>query len=1045
MTLTTPYQASFYVGDGVTKTFPFVFEEVSDNFVKVIVSHIDGTTSIPTYTVDLDLKQVVFGDETPAPTADDIVCIYRETPTIQDTPFKTLEGYNAKALENILSKIVAMIQEIKSNYFSTQVLQGDPWQLDLLKSADDGATVNIDYVAKKLVKGLYFQITNGNLQVSADGISYITMPKSADIVEFRQVQTVLEDLTVQYRLQYRIGNEWFNAESNAEATADEAKQIAEEARNIASDAKDIAQDASDKVDGFDDRITQAEQDASDAKDIAQDASDAVSAHITDTNNPHSVTVAQIGALPDTTKYGAALSLTIDSTTYVVTAQLKDQDGNNLGTAQTIDLPLESVVVSGSYDSATKEVVLTLQGGSTIKFSVADLVSGLQTEITALNMLDADLVDDTTSTHKFVTTTEKSTWNGKQDEISDLATIRSDAQAGKAASDTIATYGDIVTHNVSEFATATQGTKADTALQTGDNVSELVNDAGYLVMGDLTNFVTKNTAQTISGLKTFSADITLNGTTSIKNTTNGVSYTMLYRDASGIHVGTSTQALLFAGSNTRPKFNNNDIAMLSDIPTAVSQLTNDTGFITNAVNDLQNYTLTSDLATVATSGSYNDLSNKPTIPTVNDATITITQGGVTKGSFSLNQASGDTIALDAGGGGGSGYYPDLFDWKWADHEISDMSWLRADTFSWQDGTVYSDAYQHLADDISGKTLQSETIDGTTIQFYLADDGHKICPATQESNVTAIYTATGVAWYYILDTDNTRFKLPRTKFGVTGLRDTVGKYVAPGLPNITGSFNTGDRRTHISDVTGAFYRATASSNQWVSQSGVQGNTQGVGFDASGSNSIYGNSTTVQPPATQQYLYFYVGQFSQSAVEQTAGLNASLFNGKADTDLNNLSSDGEERVFQPGIVLPFAGSTAPSGWLVCDGSAVSRTTYADLFTTIGTTYGVGDGSTTFNLPNISDCFVQGGTPGTTHSAGLPNITGSFLPYASRGAIWANSGSVSGAFKRGTSVSGTPQTAASGGGQSLDFDASGSNSIYGNSTTVQPKSVAMLYCIKY
>lgn len=66
------------------------------------------------------------------------------------------------------------------------------------------------------------------------------------------------------------------------------------------------------------------------------------------------------------------------------------------------------------------------------------------------------------------------------------------------------------------------------------------------------------------------------------------------------------------------------------------------------------TQTVTLATVATSGSYNDLSNKPTIPTVNNSTITFTQGGVTKGSFTLNQASGDTIALDAGGGGGSSY-------------------------------------------------------------------------------------------------------------------------------------------------------------------------------------------------------------------------------------------------------------------------------------------------------------------------------------------------------------------------------------------------------
>lgn len=56
-----------------------------------------------------------------------------------------------------------------------------------------------------------------------------------------------------------------------------------------------------------------------------------------------------------------------------------------------------------------------------------------------------------------------------------------------------------------------------------------------------------------------------------------------------------------------------------------------------------------LSNVAKSGDYNDLTNKPTIPTVSDATIIITQGGVQKGSFTLNQASGDTIALDAGGG------------------------------------------------------------------------------------------------------------------------------------------------------------------------------------------------------------------------------------------------------------------------------------------------------------------------------------------------------------------------------------------------------------
>jgi microcystin-dependent protein len=53
--------------------------------------------------------------------------------------------------------------------------------------------------------------------------------------------------------------------------------------------------------------------------------------------------------------------------------------------------------------------------------------------------------------------------------------------------------------------------------------------------------------------------------------------------------------------------------------------------------------------------------------------------------------------------------------------------------------------------------------------------------------------------------------------------------------------------------------------------------------------------------------------------------------------------------GVILPYGGSTAPAAWLLCDGSAKSRTTYASLFAAIGTSYGVGDGSTTFNVPDL------------------------------------------------------------------------------------------------
>src|SRR5574343_1191335 len=60
--------------------------------------------------------------------------------------------------------------------------------------------------------------------------------------------------------------------------------------------------------------------------------------------------------------------------------------------------------------------------------------------------------------------------------------------------------------------------------------------------------------------------------------------------------------------------------------------------------------------------------------------------------------------------------------------------------------------------------------------------------------------------------------------------------------------------------------------------------------------------------------------------------------------------------GAVIAYSGATAPIGYLLCNGQAVSRTTYADLFTAIGTTYGAGNGSTTFNVPNLVGQFIRG-----------------------------------------------------------------------------------------
>ena len=87
--------------------------------------------------------------------------------------------------------------------------------------------------------------------------------------------------------------------------------------------------------------------------------------------------------------------------------------------------------------------------------------------------------------------------------------------------------------------------------------------------------------------------------------------------------------------------------------------------------------------------------------------------------------------------------------------------------------------------------------------------------------------------------------------------------------------------------------------------------------------------------------------------------------------------------GVVQLFAGSTAPNGWLICNGQAVSRTTYAALFAVIGTTYGAGNGSTTFNVPNLVNRTVRGSNSlGKTGGADTVTLSTSNLPAHSHGA---------------------------------------------------------------
>lgn len=322
---------------------------------------------------------------------------------------------------------------------------------------------------------------------------------------------------------------------------------------------------------------------------------------------------------------------------------------------------------------------------------------------------------------------------------------------------------------------------------------------------------------------------------------------------------------------------------------------------------------------------------------------------------------------------NGAFPLLYSF-WSDHEIDDMAYLRADTFSWQSGATYTGAYNELETQYTDVDSTTETVDGIT--YKVTPKGYKIALPDQEQAILNKYTITGQAWYYILDVENVRFKLPRTKYGFTGLRTTVGSDVKAGLPAMTesgahthtrGTMELTGSTTNFLQTngtrTGVFSNTqngttTGNStgkgpNSWTplnfnASLGWSGETSSNGTHTHGFNGIE-TTNTVQPPATQMYLYFYVGNFTQSAVENTAGLNAELFNNKADNNLANLNAEGEahfdSRYLKPsqketitswafpsgksdnltpalntaydapaaGIFAITAKSTAPSGWVI------------------------------------------------------------------------------------------------------------------------------------
>ena len=282
---------------------------------------------------------------------------------------------------------------------------------------------------------------------------------------------------------------------------------------------------------------------------------------------------------------------------------------------------------------------------------------------------------------------------------------------------------------------------------------------------------------------------------------------------------------------------------------------------------------------------------------------------------------------------------------------------------------------------------------------------------------------------------------TTFTVTDIRgnfisiansdDKVGIFTEAGLPNITGSVITSG--AILSSESGAFSVSDSAYKNRDDVLDIIGNRQLL-FNASRSSSIYGKSNTVTP----------------------ANWGLKIILKALPTPPSN--------AVPTGTILDYTGTVAPDGYIIANGAELSRSTFRQLFqwavanslikdqSTIPTTahsyYGTGNGSTTFTIPDLRGVFKRnadlasnrgGADVGIYQPDGLPNITGFTASIQGFGEPQPT-----GAFGLSS------QTAWHGhdggwGRPIIDFDASRSNAIYGQSNFVQPKSVSILPILKY
>ncbi len=231
---------------------------------------------------------------------------------------------------------------------------------------------------------------------------------------------------------------------------------------------------------------------------------------------------------------------------------------------------------------------------------------------------------------------------------------------------------------------------------------------------------------------------------------------------------------------------------------------------------------------------------------------------------------------------TGWTPSLLQPFWSEYKLNRLDMLRADTFSWQNGVTYSQAYNLLVEEYNNSVSTEQSESGIT--FKVTPRGFRIADATQEQAILNLYNTTGVAGYFILDQANTRFKLPRMKYLASVNSKQVPITAGTKMTSLGNPLQFGQEGGTSTGWYNLVFKPVGTEVRAASL--LNGET--VTAIAVGKTNLVADLSNAVNPQTldNMYLYFYIGEYTQTAVEQTAGLNVELFNGKVDLNFNNIN---------------------------------------------------------------------------------------------------------------------------------------------------------------